>query len=284
VKPGAEMCALREDRSWLTGSESSLSRAERHLVEVYREEVAYALRAAAWRVIATSSEGVVRVVRRYGASITIPIPTGAEVRVQAAKALRGDRGSPEVRGVIGALELLSGTSDSVTVDPVALCSVAHAIVPSSRGRILAACAHQLAGKEAQSKELLVRAINAAPTSDLVAAAWHGLSESAINEGRWTRARLAQGHAHAANPELVSPLIGQLWCSIRMENMEAALDAARTVDELASAEPSSLDEHTARYRVLGKAMRRDWSPRLESVLCSVRDRSPESVRRLLSALG
>jgi len=283
VKPGAEMCALREDRSWLTGSESSLSRAERHLVEVYREEVAYALRAAAWLLIATSPEGVVRVTRGIGPSRTIPVPTAREVAALASKGLIARKMDGQADATSASLQAIASPEAILWPRPEVLCVLAHRLVPSCNGRILAGIAYALASRPEAARTSFSSGLEFATSVELAAAAWQGIAGLEEQRDQWLRARLAAHRARTLHPGLASAWIIELWCSIRLGEIEPALFAAAALEEIAAQDLSSVAEHGIRIEKTVSALKRSWNREADRTLHTVWARSAQNVGRILHAL-
>lgn len=283
VKPGTEMRTLREDRAWLTGSESSLSRAERHLVEVYREEVAYVLRAAAWRLIATGPEGVIRVVRGQGRSRTVPVPTAREVSDLASKALLTQNGALRAEQARASLEAILSLESALIPSPEVLCVLGHRLVPSCNGRILAGIAYALDSRAGAARAALSDGLRFAASADLAAAAWQCLAGVDEQDDNWSRARAAAQRARTLQPTLASAWIIELWCSIRLGAIEKAVLAADALEEIAVQDPSSMVEHQMRLEKTAAVLKRTWTREADQTLRAIQVRSAPRVGRLLHVL-
>ncbi len=277
VARGRELTALRAEIP-VRASDSRLSRAEKHLVEVYREEVAFVLRSAAWRALATSESGRVRIVRGFVHGSSVSVPTEREIAVQASRTMREAHGDE-----VGVLERLSGPGGAAGSSPALLCAMAQRLVPSANGRILAGIAFTLEGRIDAARTAFVDALAVAPTAELAAAAWENLAELEETSDRWARARAACERAHVEATSLTSPLVGILWFSVRLDDTARALAAMSELEDLVARAPERLDEHFERFVARKLVMKRAWSSNSDRCLRSLFAGATSQVGRLMHAL-
>jgi len=270
VKPGTEMRALREDRAWLTGAESNSSRAERHLVEVYREEVAFALRQVAWVALCGDDAGHGKLIRRQVASSETPRPDPRAAAVAISRAMAD---SPE--GVVDGstralLEACSDPRSGRSANVLRLCAAAQRLSPSFRARHLAAAWHTLHGREAPALLLARHAIATGHDAMDEALTWTMVAEVHSQSKRWDRAEVASAAAIRAFPELLSPYLVQAWCAIHVADEGRAQAALLELSRIVGGRPGPLVEHIERIAGLRVVMRESMNEASGRVLLRVVD--------------
>ncbi len=280
VPRGAEMRTLREDRAVVSPTSTNLSRAERHLVAVYREEVAYVLRCAAWRAITTSEWGERYVNLGYVHGTSIAVPSARSVSQGAATQLSGTNPAQLDDTTLWALEHLAGLGTPFDATARVLSAIAHRLVPSATCRIYAAMALKMQGRVEAARLMYVDAWRIAPSPEIAAAALQNYGESELALGRIERARDASMQAHLLCPSLTSALVSVLWNSICLGDTPQAEAAKR---ELEMRDPSTLTEYQKRFLVDRQKLKASLTAEGRYVLDQVRDDASAGVGRLLHAV-
>jgi len=283
VKPGAEMCALREDRSWLTGSESSLSRAERHLVEVYREEVAYALRQVAWAGLCDvkTDQGVI--IRRLSVRAESAPADRRSATIALARATQeyddcAVGGDPQA--------ILHALVDPSACNPpsvISVCAASQRLVPSFRARHIAAAWYGLHSRLA-SALLGVRPMVATAKDELDESLTYALiADVAAQGGEWERAQSASTLAIERSPELIAPYVALAWSEVQMGELKASERALRDLSSVVGSHPEALANHVMRYEQLADAFRKSLNQSSRIILRRLIDGPVELGRVLFHAV-
>ncbi|MBL8860967.1 MAG: hypothetical protein JNK02_03065 [Planctomycetes bacterium] len=283
VRGQPEARAFSSTRTEIGGHESWLASAERHLVQVHREEIAFALRLAAWHRMATGLDGFDRVHRTVTASTSVPLPTRSAIRASAGLALQGVLPTGVEPMIHEALERLVDPEGVSAVEPVLLLQAAHRLVPSERGRILAGSAFALRHQPGPALLCFGDAIRSRPAVEFEAVAWNNVADVLDGVNGPVSALRALERATRLLPGFVFAEAGRLWCSIRVGHIDVARGAAREIDAIEAIEPGALDEverHWTRRREQGGAT---LSPDRVLMLRAVRDGAGAGARRLIDAL-
>jgi len=270
VKPGTEMRALREDRAWLTGSESSLSRAERHLVDVYREEVAFALRQVAWARLCAVKASQGGVMRRQSVRSECALVDDRSATLALAKATR-DFGA--ARGEIDPDVLVGALLDPRTArfpSVISICAASHRLSPSFRARHMCATWYGLYSRTAPALLAAGPALTTAKDGIEESLTYTLVSDLAAQRGEWGRARDASVQAVERFPELIAPYVALAWSAVQMCEFDAAENALRDLDRVIGSDTEALADHTRRYEQLAGSFGRSLQPNARSVLRRVVD--------------
>jgi hypothetical protein len=284
IPRGAEARALREDRPLASATDSALSRAERHLVAVYREEVAYVLRCAAWYLIATSEWGQRHVNRAYSHGKMVEVPTLPGLTKQASVQLRAARRESIGDPAFTLIQTLSDPASRISCRLEALCSVAHRLVPTASGRMFAGMASQANGRVELARALYIDAWRAAPTSDTAAAALQNIAELVGQSDKVETALDLSVRAHESSPTMLSPLVSTLWYSIRMGDVSRAERAMSELEVRAAEAADLFSEQLRRFVNYAPRLSRSLDRESRTVLQRLLARPVKSVGGMLHALG
>jgi len=280
IPRGAESRVLREDRSIGRETRSDLSRAERHLLAVHAEEVAFALRQAAWYRLATAPKSSAFVYRQITATHVTSIPTTREMSVAAANAVRGVSEWSHDTSVIALLERLAASDTLSDVSVEALAAAAHRVVPSARGRMMAGSAFVLSGQRATGVACFTDILRSSAPTDIHAVAWHNMAHALGLEGQSRRALEAARQASFTMPDCIPFHSTRLWLAIRVLDLYEADIAARQLEAAIRGQASTLDE------VVRSFDRKRWTgegallERQLRLAMTIADRYPESAGRML----
>jgi len=275
--------AFSPDAVQVGASDSWLSSAERHLLQVHSEELAFALRQAAWMRLATGN-GRQRVNRTVTAHCSVPIPSLHDVRVSAARALEGRHVAQAEPEVIELLEALVAPEGPGRVDPTRLLVAGHRLVPSARGRILAGSAHALAGRTGSAQMCFADAVRTRLPAELQAVAWNNMADVLEATDEIERAMRAAARASRLMPGLVFAQAARLACALRLGDQAIALDASRILDAIAIEDAGALDELELRWQER-RAARLTALPIAERrAMVNIRENAGPGTRRLIDALA
>jgi len=284
VPRGSEWRVLQDDRATAGLSDSRLSSAERHLLALHREEVAFLLRQAAWCRVATSPQGQTFVCRRQAPGRVIAVPEPRVVSVHASSLLRDADQGQRVGAEFELLELCVAGEPGRWPLAEDLCAAAHRLAPSFSGRMIAGTAYYLAGRAQVAQLAFQDALNSAPTREDRGIAYNNLAEALDAQDEWGRAQVATIRAIAHHGNLIAAHVGCMWYSIRMGDVRRADSAARDLEQLLQADPLALDEHARRFVACADRMLRGLGPSHRQVLALLRERTGPLAGRILHALG
>jgi len=284
VPRGRELAALRADARVVSWSDSALSRAERHLVAVHREEVAFALRQAAWFRIAHGGFGRERVYKVITSDSFVPVPTGHTVRLGASTALSTEDVSTKRAGSLELLERLVADPQDSALHPESLLAAAQRLAPNVRARILAGTSFVIARRHQAAIVCFMDALRSSLPSEHRAIAWSNLAQALDECDRPDQALRASRRATDLLPGYIAAAAGNLWFAIRIRSKERVLDAVRALDAAGAVSPTSLDEVLQRFQECRVAGESSIAPDQQALVHGVRDAAHEPSRRLLDVLA
>jgi hypothetical protein len=283
VPRGAEARALREDRPMASATDSALSRAERHLVAVYREEVAYVLRQFAWVRITERRPGEDRIILRHTLNASAPRP---DVQAAARHASRMHCESAEVLPETAVGDLLDeclryrgGPPRSVA----SLCAASQRLHPSFNARHMAASAFLFSNRYHAASVAGHDALRTASTSEALGLTWTLLAELAAHRGKWIEVEHASSKAIQCYPGLLSPYVGSIWAAVQLSNLEAAKARLRELADMVGRAPEVLAEHAERLECESTRLRIDMPSEARNTLAHLVRGSEPLAGRLFHAL-
>ncbi|GEM_PF-1873814 len=237
---------LREDGALASESSTGLSAAERHLVAAHREELAFALRQVAWFRLADSAPAGRRLRRRLTPETEAPLVGRRTAAAAVSDGLRSARSDASVAGIVDLCESCVRDVDQPSVRVEDLCAAAHRLVPSVRGRLIAAQSLVWAERPRASWALCRDAARRSATLELEAVALNNASDAAEMLGRIRSARELCQIASRRHPRLLAPIASRMWYAV-LENDASLLErAAREFDEVCGSTPEAADEQVARF--------------------------------------
>lgn len=282
VPRGSEMRTLREDRVLASPTNSALSVAERHLVAVHREEVAYVLRCAAWVKVTRPVAGRDVVLFRQTTTRTAPTPDGRQTAIDAARIIREHRADPVADQELRLLERVASNSDTAVPDAVVLCAAAQRLVPSFRGRYMAASSLLLEGRLESSLDLARDALRSAPDSGASGFSWTLIAELAAYRRDWVAVEVASRTAIQMYPVLLSPYLARTWGAIHRADFAAAQAHLESLQELVSSKPDALDELVSRLTSRSGRLRAQMDQDAQRCLARVVSSSGSFAMRIFHA--
>ncbi len=280
VTPGAR--AFRGQSPVLRASSTGLSLAERHLIEVHREEVAHALRSVAWYQLAGGAQGRMRVTRRIRAGAVLAVPSALEASNGASVVLAdsaNDLGGAEIE----LLKACTLPDARRWPEAEALCWAAHRIVPSWNGRMIGAIAFLLASRVRAALETSISALPYATSREQVATTFAHIGGALELQGDLKRALSAHARSLSVDAGFIPARIACLSLFVQIGDVPAAVATARELEDSFAGDPTLLDEHVARFASGDAAHRRVEPMQLSVSIRRVRDQVGGCTGRLVDAL-
>lgn len=284
VPRGKELRTLREDTALASPTDSALSRAERHLVAVYREEVAFALRQAAWYRMVTHGPRSLLVYTRVTPTQQVAVPSRKLVASSATLALAFRGETQGYLDMTTVLERLAGPSAVASDGAVFLLASAHRFVPSVRGRILAGSAYALDKQLSAASTCILDAINCVGCAELRAVCLSNLAHVLDEAGHSDTALSLARTAGRLLPGYVPAEAMKLGLSIRLGVASEAQDAIAALEAAVRDEPRCLDEVVRRFESVPEAASASRRADSRSLAKRLADGSGSETRRLLNALA
>lgn len=284
VPRGRELRTLREDASLASPTDSALSRAERHLVAVYREEVAFALRQAAWYRMVTDGPRAQLVYTRVTPTRQLAVPSRKGVASSATLALAFHGETRDHSDVTKVLEHLAHPSADSPDAAIFMLASAHRLVPSVRGRILAGSAYALDQQTYAASSCIVDSIKCIGLADLRAICLNNLAHVLDEAGRCDTALSMARAAARLLPGFIPAEATRLGISIRLGIASEAQDAIVALEEAAHIEPECLEEVARRFESVPEPKSLARTADASTLAKRLAERSGSATRRLLDALS
>jgi hypothetical protein len=265
----------------LSARRAGLTLAERHLLRVYRDEVAALLSHACIDRIAADSRSRVVLVSRTLSGRSVHPAAGARIstRDAALERLQGRSVLP-----VDAKRLLKSMSRPSPAVPSAreLALASLRIVPSERARMCLLAAEMVHGSSGRTSALTRYIIASSVTRDSVAYAWTARGKLFAVAGHYRHAVAAYTRACALAPEWNLPRMVRLIMAAQSDDARLLSNAACALDEA-----TPRDDVIAEYlEVLSRQrVTANWEPQLPC-LAQCRDvaaNTESASGRLLSAL-
>lgn len=282
VPRGGVLRAFHDDRCGAGTWDSSLSRAEKHLLGVHREEVAYALRAAAWHRVAESQRGRIWVSRRIRPGPPLDVPAETRVAMQASAASR-EANSVMVSGPwTELLESCAVPDARQWPEPAALCAAAHGLVPTWNGRMLASLSYLLAAELDAAMTTAFDALRSAASREQMAISYSNMAGILELKGDVPGAVLANSHALTLDSSLIPAQVARVSYYIQLGDPRRALYAAQVVEQVLVTDSAIVEENLRRFTAVDAAHRRNWSSQASAAIRSLRGKVGPHAGRLIDA--
>lgn len=254
-------------------TDTGLSSAERHLLAVYREEAAFALRDLAWSRLANHTSNGDRLILTHTVSTSAPPPQPARAASEASRVLREtphDLLTDESRELLGAgVRAQQATLRHV----VQLCAASQRIAPTWNARMMTAQSLLFEGRGHAALATATRALRSATNSQADGITWHLIAEITArgDNVRYTQAALR--HSMQAHPQFLSCHVATIWTSIRQDAAEAAETGCRALADLIDRAPQAIDEQVHHFESLAATKRASLTPESDRLMRRLVDRSP-----------
>lgn len=275
--PRGDIPRLLLEGSSVPASSASFCDAERELLRVHREEIAFALRRAAWIALQASPASRHHVVDR-----ALPDRDGwcdeRAARIEWARALRLPHADVDELNAHQLLELCVATGTSVGLDAGRLAVAAHRLVPSDSARITYALHATVHGSPSAALHAL-RPILRGPASEEVAlAAWidASLAYAKLHDPR--RALDCARHAAHLDPSDVRAQANRAWLAAETRAESELAAALRELEAHPIRDAAARAALEAWYRE-ARAQRWVETASLAPILLRALQHASPSVRRL-----
>jgi tetratricopeptide (TPR) repeat protein len=175
---------------------AGLSAAERHLVQVYREEVAFALRQAAYALLTIGESTRGFVADRAITPLRAGVPSTGTVRAAASDALSSSRESRSDEDMLPLLECCVSPHVGDWPTSGQLAGAAHRLVPENSSRIYIGLALRGAGQRRAALMALEGVLAGGGPRHHLAVAWTNAGDLLFDLGNYREAWSAADHACA----------------------------------------------------------------------------------------
>lgn len=229
---------------------SGLSVAERHLVQVHREEVAHALRAAAYHRLVLGPEPPAFVVDGSIASIRQQVPRAADVRMLASEAVRSlplAAVHPEESSL---LDLCASPDSDLWPTAGRLAAAAHRLVPTDATRIYASLDLRREGRLHSAMLSLQTVLTSRGSTHHRVVAWTNLGDILFRLGRPRDAWLAANHACAEDHGWILAQANRSIAALVLGDASLIDRSVREFDRILSSRPDLANELKAMYAERG----------------------------------
>lgn len=225
----------------VSDGEPFLTRAERHLLAQYRDEVAYLLRDAARTAILNERSTGTLLVRAVPAMERPTLADAPHLARSARRLLDSPLGQPETTAAIALVTAMATEGEQPT--PEALAAAALRLVPSDTARLLYAQGLCASAQNAAARRRFLAVASQSSNRTEVSIAWEtlGLLEARSNDDG--QALEAYKAAWRANPDRWGPIVWWLATASRLEAREELLEADRALASTPT--PPGCAESTAR---------------------------------------
>ncbi len=240
--------SVMESGSVVSARSATLDEAERHLVQVHREELAFVLRQAAYLRLNEGEESRHLMVDRALSSLRDHIPSEKEVRVRSSRVLREDAGHAEKTEVVELLERCVASSVSGWASAGQLAAASHRLVPNNAARIYAALQALAEGSPATSIVILRSVLAASGSNVHRYAAWANSSHAYNRLSQTDRALDCAQAAARLSPQDYLPQVNRIWLAARLRLADEIRHAAGELAALLNARPQDALGLTSWYAV------------------------------------
>lgn len=283
VEPRNVLRSVLEAEVLARATGAGLSAAEKHLVQVHREEVAYALRAAAYYQLVNGPDAPEFYTDRAVASRARSIPTMHEVQRAVSTAM--ERG-PEAIDTGVRLLLLAcnacGRPDGPRIGMLA--GAAHRLVPTQASRIYAGVDLRHGGKKHSAISAFGAVVRTGGTTEAGASAWMQLGDLMFELGRTQEAWRAADRACWIDPTALYAHANRAICALLLGGRARCQDALLSFDELLRQDAEDAARMTARFRGLAVRLPRARRVEIQRALDSMKTRTIDSALEVFHAFA
>ena len=189
----------------ITAAVAGLTVAERHLVDVYREELAWTLRELAVTSLFASEAAGLWLHRSISVGEQLHVREVPEI-VGMTRALPSPEPDPLI-GVRGILEgLVAQAAEGVRVDPSEAATASLRLVPADRARICAAHYLGQLGEHDAALRVLQGTVSGLPSSVDASFAWENIGMIQSKSGLWKAAIASYMHASRLARARAEPIL------------------------------------------------------------------------------
>jgi hypothetical protein len=271
-----------QEPAWST--QTGLASAERHLVAVHREEVAFALRQLAWSRLHRDVPKNDRLILRNTPNISAPAPDELEAARARARVLEETPVGTVDGDTMRVLESCVRAPGRFEAGVVDLCAIAHRLVPSFQARFNAGTWYSLRGRIQPGLVLARQAMNVAATGVQLAAAWELAGQLAQGQRRWMVAERASRNAIRAEPEFVSPYVALTWSAVQRGDEASARESLRELRALVGTRVDLVAEYRDRFSAMAGTLKSAMSPSARLTIRNLVDGSESLAGELFHAMS
>lgn len=222
---------------------AGLSAAERHLVQVYREEVAFALRQAAYYRLAHGDSSQGFMADRALASLRNGIPGLETVRTAASVAARAAIEAGTGLDTRELLEQCVVPDSGEWPSPGQLAAAAHRLVPTSATRIYASLDLRACGQLQSALSPLWSIVAFAGHGPAPVVAWSNVGDLLFKLGRYQDAWAAANRACEAEPLWVIAQSNRAVCALFLGDHSQIQQSIDGLEQALAAIPGASKEYT-----------------------------------------
>lgn len=259
-----------------------LSSAERHLVAVYRDELAFALRALVWAKLCGDASKHDPIVLRQTATTTAPAAHQGDAAEMARQALHVTPSELFDSSTRTLLEACVSAAPDRGPSIIELASAAQRLAPSFQALYNTAAWYALQERVQPSAIVLRQAIATCSTRFHAALSWALVAEVAARARNWRRAMSASQVAIRMQPELLAPYVALAWSAVQLCDPELSRDALLRLRQRIGADYSLVGEQRARFISSSAAFASSLSAESRTVLARLMDGSEPLAGELFHA--
>ncbi len=200
---------------------AGMSAAERHLVQVHREEVAFVLRQAAHLMICEDAVIGAFAVNRAVPELRAPLAAHHEMRIAGSGLVQSQDAQVEESGAIQIMELLLRGDLGQWPSLGQIAASAHRLVPTQSSRINAALHARVSGEFGQSRLIFGEVLTIGGSNAVMGMAWTNLSDVYLAVRDSHRGLRAARRAVALLPQDLAAQLNQLVSAMSVEDVACA---------------------------------------------------------------
>ncbi len=264
--------------------DSTLTRVERRLVKVHRNDVAQLLLDEAARRITEVEAREGRLLRYVNAS-TISAPVDADVwRKRVSSRLRKMTGVEDEVVPEALLKACVGIDQAGDVSPVQLATASLRLVPRATTSICLGIALDQEGRVEHGYSTLIETIDRLPSELMLSYAWQGIACIEFEKGNLEGERLALNRASMTAELRGDPAMAWFSACLKSGDRKDVLVAASRIEDCIPVGHPSVDEYIHMRTRRDEANR--WKPTkaFHRNFLSIADRLPEQAWRIGHALS
>ena len=244
---------------------SYLTKAEKHLVQAYREKAAWVLVHACIEILSSDHSLI------FSSTRMKP----ERMRIQAERLKKSEELDPSARDMLGSL------SKSAWPRPSQLSGAALSLAPTELARNCLALSLHREGNSVSALSLLGSILASHPTVKFRASAWENCAVVYASRGDYARALQCNLKANRASADYSRPFVWRMTMALQLGDEPAAIEAARRFEEHFEHSEGlrSIVSEISKARQVG-----NWKPTRESrgLISRLRDRLPEGGQLICDA--
>jgi hypothetical protein len=226
--------------SLVRATSAGLSSAERQLLQVHREEVAYALRAASYHRLVHGPDAPEFLADRAIHKLARAVPSQLDVQRAVTGALEVERGGVE-SGSSVLLRACLGRERAAWPRVDTLAAAAHRLVPTDASRIYVGLEMRRIGQPFAALVAYRSVIHVGGALSTQVAAWTNIGDLLFAQGKIEDASRAAGRASALDASTLCAHVSQAVCAILINRSAQVQKCVETLEEVMLQRPDGLHE-------------------------------------------